>query len=48
MITKEKAIIEAKRILNNEIKLFYRKSNLGRPNVLTLEQVIDAIFLCSS
>ena len=47
MINKERAIIKIKKILNNEIKLFYRKSNKGRPNALKLEQVIDAIFLCS-
>jgi hypothetical protein len=47
MITKEKAIIETKNILKKQLEKFYRKNNKGRPNALTIEQSLDAIFLCS-
>ena len=48
MINKSDAINNIKAKLEEIIKPHYRKSNKGRPNVLTIRDFLDAFFLCSS
>lgn len=47
MINKEEGINHIKTILHTHISKYYRKSYKGRPNVLSIDDTLNAIFLCS-
>ena len=46
MIKKEESINKFKELLKPSLEVIYRKSIIGRPNSLSLDDTLTAILLC--